>query len=117
VADIEPYLRSATVFVLPSLTEQSGSLALLEAMQVGLPVVASACDGIPEDVRHGHDALLVPPGSVNGLADTLEYALADVDLRRRLGREASRTFEARFSATRIADALGRLYSEELELAR
>ncbi len=61
VPDAYPYLQHADVFVLPSLQEGSGSLALLEALQAGAPVVASAVDGIPEDVKDGEDGLLVPP--------------------------------------------------------
>ena len=67
VADPWPYLRHADVFVLPSLGEGgSGSMSLLEALMAGTAVVASACDGIPEDVTHGHDALLVEPGTGRG---------------------------------------------------
>jgi len=101
----------ADVFVLASRREQSGSLAVLEAMQAGKPIVASACDGIPEDVTDGRDALLVPPGDARALANALGRLLGDADLRERLGRAARATFEARFSAKALADTLGALYPE------
>jgi glycosyltransferase involved in cell wall biosynthesis len=50
VEDVFAYLRQADVFVLPSLQEGSGSVSLLEALQARTPVIASRCDGIPEDL-------------------------------------------------------------------
>lgn len=116
VEDAFDVLSRADVFVLASKSEQSGSLALLEALQAGRACVASACDGIPEDVTDGRDALLVPPGDVRALADALERLLGDADLRARLGRAARATFEARFSAEALSAALGALYGEPTEPA-
>lgn len=110
VEDAFDVLSRADVFVLPSKSEQSGSLALLEALQAGRACIASACDGIPEDVTDGRDALLVPPGDARALADALGRLLGDPDLRTRLGRAARATFEARFSAEALAGALGALYA-------
>ncbi len=56
VDDVGPYLRHADVFVLPSLQEGSGSVSLVEALEAGTAVVASRCDGIPEDLVDGRDA-------------------------------------------------------------
>ncbi|MEO8054236.1 MAG: glycosyltransferase family 4 protein [Acidobacteriota bacterium] len=112
IEDALDVLTRADVFVLPSKSEQSGSLALLEALQAGRACIASACDGIPEDVTDGRDALLVPPGDVRALADALGRLLCDADLRARLGRAARATFEDRFSAKALADALGALYKEK-----
>jgi glycosyltransferase involved in cell wall biosynthesis len=111
VADVEPYLRRAEVFVLPSLAEASGSISVLEALRSGTAVIASACDGIPEDLRHGHDALLVPPGNPRALAEALRTLLGDPPLRARLGAEALSTHAHRFSATGFGTALERAYSE------
>ncbi len=111
VPDPRPYLRHADVFVLPSLNEQSGSLALIEALQVGLPVIASCCDGIPEDVVDGESALLVPPGDAVALAAAIRRLLGDPLLRKRLADAARRTFEARFSAEVFTEALRKTYAE------
>ncbi len=111
VPDPDPYLRWADVFVLPSIQEGSGSLSLIEALQAGLPIVASNCDGIPEDVVDGDSALLVPPADVSQLADALARTVTDTRLRRRLGRRARDRFEARFSADAFTEALRGLYAE------
>jgi glycosyltransferase involved in cell wall biosynthesis len=117
VDDVFTYLDPADVFVLPSVEEGSGSLALLEALQAGTAVVASRCDGIPEDLRDGDDALLVEPGSAVDLARALTRLLADAELRARLAARARILFERRFSAERFARTLGISYAELLGAAR
>jgi glycosyltransferase involved in cell wall biosynthesis len=113
VADPYPFLEHAEVFVLPSLQEASGSLALLEAMHAGLAVVASSIDGIPEDVTDGDSALLATPGDAAHLADSLQRVLTDHALRRRLAGRARETFAQRFAADAFARILGETYAELL----
>jgi glycosyltransferase involved in cell wall biosynthesis len=104
------YLRACEVYVLPSTEEGSGSVSVLEALQVAAPIVASAIDGIPEDLTDEQDALLVAPGSVGELADALGRMLADAPLRERLGRAGRALYERRFTASRTAEELGRVYT-------
>jgi glycosyltransferase involved in cell wall biosynthesis len=111
VDDVLPYLQQADVFVLPSLEEGSGSVSLLEALQAGLPVVASACDGIPEDVRHERQALLVAPGDVRALQTALVRVLADEPLRARLRAGARKAYEERFSGGALVAALSETYAD------
>jgi glycosyltransferase involved in cell wall biosynthesis len=111
VFDPFAYLRHADVFVLPSFQEGSGSLSLIEALQAGLPVVASNIDGIPEDVTDGDSALLVEPGNIDQLSQALALALTDAGLRGRLQRRAREIFIEKFSAEAFTDALGDLYAE------
>jgi glycosyltransferase involved in cell wall biosynthesis len=114
VPDVRPYLRQAEVFVLPSLSESSGSLSLLEALQAGVPIVTTSCDGMPEDVTDGDSALLVPPGVVRSLAHALAQLLENEPLRRRLGARGRAVYESRFSADVFAASLDAVY-DELEL--
>lgn len=111
VPDAFELLRRADVYVLPSRTEQSGSLALLEAFQAGRACVASSCDGIPEDVTDGGDGVLVPPGDAEALAAALAALLADPARRARLGAGARATYESRFSPEAFARALAGVYAE------
>ena len=69
--DIDPYVASADLFLLPSALESFG-LAALEAMSYGVPVVATDTGGIPELVEHGKTGFLAPVGDVKKMA---EYAL------------------------------------------
>ena len=82
---------------------------VLEAMRLGRPVVASAVDGIPEDVSDGIDGILVAPGDARALADALRSLVADPVRRVALGAAARSTFVARSSAERFAADLDAAY--------
>jgi len=113
VPDVRPYLARADVYTLPSRSEQSGSLALIEALEAGLPVVASACDGIPEDLQGSEAGVLVAPGDPVRLADALERLLADPAERERRSAAARARFVERFSPDAFASDIGRIYGEAL----
>ena len=85
--------QSADIFVLPSRFD-SFPVVLLEAMASGLPVVATDVGAIPEIVAHGKSGLVVPPGDVDRLAESLGRLMADPALRHRLGEEAKRASKA-----------------------
>jgi glycosyltransferase involved in cell wall biosynthesis len=91
-------------------------LVLLEAMQAGIPVVASAVGGIPEMIVDGHDGVLVPPQDSDALARALTAVLAD-----RAGREAmtgrARVVAERFTTERMAEQFEALYAELPSRAR
>ncbi len=110
VEDVFPYLQHADVFALPSLQEGSGSISLLEALQAGAAVIASRCDGIPEDVIDERDALLVAPGDSSALEAALARLLTDAPLRTRLQRRAHEVYEERFSATTFVSGLMAAYA-------
>jgi glycosyltransferase involved in cell wall biosynthesis len=111
VPEVEPYLREADIYVLPSREEGSGSVALLDALALGIAVVASRIDGVPEDVRDGHDALLVEPGDAAALAAAIRRLIEDAAMRRRLGAQAGVTHAAHFAAPPFVAALGAVYRE------
>jgi glycosyltransferase involved in cell wall biosynthesis len=111
VPDVAPYLGRADVFALPSLEEGSGSIAVLEALGAGVPVVATDVDGMPEDLTDGEDSLLVPPSDSPALAAALRRLLEDRELRGRLGAGARKLHERRFTAEAFSSDLARLYSD------
>jgi glycogen synthase len=80
-------LAHADLLVLPSIYEELGTV-LLEAMQAGLPIVASKTGGIPDVIEDGVNGLLVPPCNPGALARAIDRLLADRDLARRLSEEA-----------------------------
>lgn len=114
VPEIGGYLSNSDIFVLPSLRESSGSLAVIEALQAGVPVVATRIDGIPEDVEDGDNALLVPPDNVEMLQEAIARLLDQPDLRRSIGEAGRRRFEEHFSADALADSLRKTYNEVLQ---
>jgi glycosyltransferase involved in cell wall biosynthesis len=77
------------VLVVPSVTEGS-PLIVLEAMAAGVPLVASAVGGIPDQIRHDKEGLLVPPGDTGALGEALLNLLRDPARARRLGEAGRR---------------------------
>jgi glycosyltransferase involved in cell wall biosynthesis len=110
VPDVMPYLLECDVFVLPSTQEGSGSVAVLEALQAGAAVVSTNVDGMPEDLTHDVDSLLVAPGSPGALRDAIRRLLGDEALRRRLGTQARVLYERRFSPAVAASSLAAFYA-------
>ncbi len=82
-----PWLQAADVFLLPSENESFG-LAALEAMAVGLPVLATDVGGLPEVVVHGETGWLSPLGDVDAMAHHALQLLADPALQSRMGGAA-----------------------------
>ena len=80
-------LTHADLLVLPSHYEELGTI-LLEAMWVGVPIVASRTGGIPDIIDDGVNGLLVVPGDPEVLARAIDRLLADSELARRLGKAA-----------------------------
>lgn len=111
IASPRGLLGHADIFVLPSLEEGSGSLSLLEAMQVGVAPVVSRIDGLPEDVADGTSALLVPPDDAGALARALQVLVEDQGLRNRIARGAHAEFRARFSAEAFVADVARTYRQ------
>lgn len=81
--EVPSILKRADVLVLPSLSEELGSV-LLEAMSAGVAIVASRTGGIPSLVHHEINGLLVPPGDPAELAAALDRVLTDESLAARL---------------------------------
>jgi glycosyltransferase involved in cell wall biosynthesis len=87
--EIASRLANADAFVLPSHAEGRPN-ALLEAMAAGLPVVASAIDGVTELVQTEHNGLLAPAGDAPAFGQALRRLLMEPELAARLGTAAHR---------------------------
>ena len=94
-SDASSVMRSLDVLVVPSRTEGS-PLVTLEAMAAGVPVVASAVGGIPDQVRHESEGLLVPPGDPGALSDAIMRLLEDPGFARGLGEGGRRRAATEF---------------------
>ena len=81
-------MAACDVFALASLNEGL-PVALMEALALGLPVVATDVGGIPEVVEHGREGLLVAPGRPGELAEALVLLLTDAERRRRMAEAAA----------------------------
>ncbi|MNY03816.1 D-inositol 3-phosphate glycosyltransferase [compost metagenome] len=109
------FLRSLSIFAMPSLSESFG-VAAVEAAACGLPVVASRVGGVGEVVLDGETGMLVPPADPEALAQALSRLLDDPALRVAMG-ERGRAHVARcFDWQRNADAMEAVYERLLAAA-
>lgn len=108
--EVQDYLRSADVFVMPSRWEGFG-LSALEAMRAGKAVVASQVGGLPELVQTGVNGLLVKPNSVDELVQALQSLTSDHATS--MGRASREIYESKFKAERMNKEILELYESVL----
>ncbi len=108
--DVPECLAALDLFVLPSLNEGMGR-ALLEAMAVGCPVVATCVGGIPDIVADGATGLLVPPRDDRALAEAILTLLRDRSRRAAYGEAARRHVDGRFDVKTMVRSIEWLYDE------
>jgi len=109
-----PYyiLSSFDVFVLPSLKEGQG-IVVMEAMALGIPVVASRVGGIIELVEEGIDGILIEPGNANSIYRTALSLLSDKTLRNKLSRNALIKTESKFLIKDKVEKIEKIYEKLL----
>jgi len=105
-----PFYHLATVAALPSRIEGL-SQALLEAMAVGLPVLASAAGGNPDLIVEDSTGLLVPPLDPAAWARALERLLGDAPARDRLAAAGRARVRREFTLERTAERTEAVYEE------
>ena len=108
VPDVAPYLAKASLFVCPLRFGAGMKNKALEALAMGMPVLATplSVDGI--DVVDGQSVALAERET---MADRTVELLHDADLRARLGRQGRALVEAKYSWTQVADMYERLYAQ------
>ncbi len=110
--ELASYFEACDVFCMPStLRAEAYGVAMVEAMAVGRPVVASDItgSGVPWVNQHGRTGLNVPVNDAGALADALRSLLSDDTLRHALGQGARRRYEEEFSAARMTARVLDLY--------
>lgn len=106
-ASVRTELNRAHVFTLASHAEPLG-VAIMEAMSMGVPIVATASGGVPELVEDKVSGLLVAPGNPELLAESLLGIMENPNLSLQLGRAGRHRVEASFDYQRSAKVLARL---------
>ncbi len=110
--DVWPWLAACDVYAVSSDWEGMPN-AVLEAMGVGLPVVATAAGGTPDVVVDGETGLLVPQDDPAALAAALDRLINDPELRRTMGAAGQKRARTRFSAQQMVERTQALYAELL----
>ncbi|HTT94688.1 MAG TPA: glycosyltransferase family 4 protein [Solirubrobacterales bacterium] len=115
--DVSDWFPRFDVLLAPSRSEGSPPLAALQAMMVGVPVVATAVGGIPEAVDDHETGLLVPPADTEAMAAAIDELIVDDGLRRRIAAAARARVERDFAAPTMARRFEALYAEISPAAR
>jgi len=108
--DVGWWMSAGDVFVLPSLSEGLPTV-VCEAMNCGLPVVATAVDGTPEIVRDGETGILIPTGDPPALAAALARILDEPEVAARMGAAALRIGQAEYTWAANARRMTEIYEE------
>ncbi len=111
-SDVDALLPGLDLFLMTSLYEGL-PCALIEAMRIGLPVVATAVNGVPEIVISGETGILVPPGRPADTARAVRYLLERPGEAGRMGLAGRGLVAGRFTAQGAATALASLYEDAL----
>jgi len=106
--DIPDILSCTDIFVMPSVAEGLPN-ALLEAMAMGKPIVATEVGGIPEVIKNGHSGLLVPPRNPEALATAIKDLISNEQLAAKMGQAARHIVLDNFSIWSIAQKWQTLY--------
>jgi phosphatidylinositol alpha-mannosyltransferase len=107
-ARLPQYYATADLFCSPARGSESFGLVLLEAMALGVPIIASDIPGYRSVVTHDQEGLLVPPRQPEALARAIGALLRDPARRARLGAQGVRT-ASRYGWERVAEELERIY--------
>jgi L-malate glycosyltransferase len=93
------FMQSFDIFALPSLSEGLSS-AILEAMAISLPIIATNVGGIPELVKNGENGLLVAPANPVELSQAIQHLVENPAEAERMGNSGRERMETQFTLKR-----------------
>jgi len=108
--NVKKFVKDWDLFVLPSLSETFG-LVVLEAMETGIPVVATSVGGLPEIIKNGQTGVLVPPADPEHLSKAILWLLAQKCDRERLAKSAYLALKKNFDWSKIIIELEEKYQK------
>jgi len=110
---LKRYLRTATLFVLPSL-EENCPMVILEAMAAGVPVLAARVGGVPDLFEEGKTGFFCDPLQENSMRAAVQTALSDSAVLRQIATRAKQEARERFHPKVIARKHLHIYRQVLE---
>jgi glycosyltransferase involved in cell wall biosynthesis len=111
---VEDFYINHNIVVVASRKESFGRV-VIEAMQFGIPVVASNIDGPAEIIENGKDGILFDVDDINGLKKALEMLISNSDKRKEIGlagKETQKQFSEEVFMNRLSDVYQWLLSEK-----
>ena len=107
---VSDYLNTMDILVLPSLRESLPN-AIIQAMSMGIPVVASNVGGCPEIINNMKNGMLFPSNNLDEFIEAVKMLINNRDFASKLGANAKRTAEERFSLSRMIEDYTKFYNE------
>jgi glycosyltransferase involved in cell wall biosynthesis len=104
-------LKTCDLYVHTPLGEGGVSIALLEAMAMAKPIIASSRGGIPEAITDGLNGILIEPNP-ELIAEKIDFLLGNRDCAIRLGESAKKTVEERFTWEQAAENFVNVYESK-----
>lgn len=111
--DIPNLLHATDVFVLTSSGGDGLPISILEAMAAARPVIATASDGIPEEVIHGKTGFTTGLGDASALAEAMVKLARNPDLRQRMGEAGRQKAHQEFTREQMIERITTIYDEVL----
>jgi len=117
--EIKKLYHESHIFVLSSVTAENGDregqgLVLQEAQAVGLLVISTLHNGIPEGILDGKSGFLVPERDVDALAEKLEYIIEHPEIWPEMGRAGRRFVKEHYDINKLNDRLVEIYQKLLD---
>lgn len=108
-------LREATVFILPSYFE-GVPISILEAMSYELPVISTNVAGIPEIVQHQYNGLIIQPGDIESLKQSILYFTENFERTKQYGRN-SRLLIEKHDVPVVVDKILSLFESDIRKSK
>lgn len=116
VKDARPAILASNATVLPSVAVETFSMAMLESMALGVPVIASRIGGVSEAIEHGRSGLLFPPGDTDALVAALRYVMEHRSCAESFGNAAHASIAQHFTLRRMVEGYASLFEEILAIS-
>ncbi len=117
--EIKKLYQESHIFILSSVTAENGdregqALVLQEAQAVGLPVLSTLHNGIPEGILDGKSGFLVPERDVDALAERLEYLIEHPEIWPEMGKAGRKFVEEHYDINKLNNRLVEIYQKLLD---
>lgn len=108
-ADVADAMNAIDVVAVPSVWEEAFPYAVLEAMSLGKPVIASRVGGLPEMVEDGHTGLLVEKGDVAGLVSAIGRLASNEQEVNSMAQNAREVHRSEYTVAKMAERIESVY--------
>ncbi len=99
--DVRPFLKEASIYVLPTYYREGTPRSILEAMSMGRPIITTDSPGARETVDHGVNGYLVQPRDVDTLVESMEYFITHPEQIAEMGQASRQMAEEKYDVHKV----------------